>query len=121
MKNQNDLIFSIVAIVVFLIVFFVCMGTRPEPVTPTPPENVNLSQPTLPQGVTPVMANALPGGSAAGGGAAGGGGRASGSGPISTRGGGGGGMSPAFSRPPDPSAGGSNNLPIPGMSAGGGK
>jgi hypothetical protein len=68
MKNQNDLIFSIVAIVVFLIAFFVCYGTKPEPVRPAPPAAVNLADPVLPSGVTPVMANELPGGGSSGGG-----------------------------------------------------
>lgn len=63
MKNQNDLIFSIVGIVVLLIVVGVCFGTKPVPQVPTPPAAVNLSDPQLPQGVTPVMATSLPGGS----------------------------------------------------------
>jgi hypothetical protein len=67
MKNQNDLIFSIVAIVVFLIAFFVCYGTKPEPVKPASPAPVVLAEPALPTGVTPVLANELPGGGSGGG------------------------------------------------------
>ena len=72
MKNQNDLIFSIVAVVVFLIVFCVCFFTKPQVGAPPAPEQVNLSDPALPSNVVPVMANALPGGGS--GGAGGGGG-----------------------------------------------
>src|SRR4051812_44062406 len=71
MKNQNDLIVSISIIVVFLIVFFVCMGTRPQPIQPAPPAQVELSEPAYPTGTTPVMANALPGGGTSGGGGGG--------------------------------------------------
>lgn len=74
MKNQNDLIFSIVAVVVFLIVFFVCMGTRANPVAPPAPEQVNTNTPSLPTNVQPVMANALPGASSNNGSGGGGGG-----------------------------------------------
>lgn len=73
MKNQNDLIISIVAIVLALIIAGVCFGTKREPVVIAAPEKVNLAPPVLPQGDV-VMANALPGGgSGAGGGFAGGG------------------------------------------------
>lgn len=68
MKNQNDLIISIVAIVLALIIAGVCFGTKREPATIAAPEKVNLAPPVLPQGDV-VMTNALPGGgSAAGGG-----------------------------------------------------
>lgn len=60
MKNQNDLIFSIVAIVILLIVVGVAWGTKTDPVQPTPPAAVNLAKPALPTGVVPVMADALP-------------------------------------------------------------
>jgi hypothetical protein len=70
MKNQNDLIISIVAIVLALIIAGVCFGTKREPVAPPAPEKVNLTPAQLPQGDL-VWANALPGGSG-GGGAAGG-------------------------------------------------
>lgn len=62
MKNQNDLIFSIVAIVIMLIVIGVAWGTKTDPVQPTPPQAVNTAKPQLPGGVEPVMANALPNG-----------------------------------------------------------
>ena len=62
MKNQNDLIISIVAIVLALIIAGVCFGTKREPVAPPAPEQVNLAAPTLPQGDV-VMANSLPGAS----------------------------------------------------------
>lgn len=67
MKNQNDLIISIVAIVLALIIAGVCFGTKREPVAPAAPEKVNLAPATLPQGDV-VMASSLPGaGSASGG------------------------------------------------------
>jgi len=66
MKNQNDLIISIVAIVLALIIAGVCFGTKREPTKPADPEKVNLAAPTLPQGDV-VMANSLSGGGAAGG------------------------------------------------------
>lgn len=74
MKNQNDLIISIVAIVLALIIAGVCFGTKREPIAPAAPEKVNLAPPSLPQGDV-VMANSLSGG---GGGGAAGGGRATG-------------------------------------------
>lgn len=64
MKNQNDLIVSICAIVVLLIAFFATFFTRPEPIRPAPPEIVNLAAPVLPSNVKPVMANSLSGSSA---------------------------------------------------------
>lgn len=74
MKNQNDLIISIVAIVLALIIAGVCFGTKREPATIAAPEKVVLTPPVLPQGDV-VMTNALPGGgSTSGGGAVGGGG-----------------------------------------------
>jgi len=72
MKNQNDLIISIVAVVLALIIAGVCFGTKREPATIPAPEKVVLTAPTLPAGDV-VMVNALPSGSSsgAGGGAAG--------------------------------------------------
>lgn len=63
MKNQNDLIALIIVIVLFLIVGGVAFGTKKDPVQPTPPEQVKLTAPQYPTGVTPVMADALPTGS----------------------------------------------------------
>lgn len=65
MKNQNDLIISIVAIVLALIIAGVCFGTKREPSTIATPEKVVLTPPVLPQGDV-VMASALPGGSGSG-------------------------------------------------------
>lgn len=70
MKNQNDLIISIVAIVLALIIAGVCFGTKREPSTIAAPEKVVLTPPVLPQGDV-VMASALPGGSGSGSGAPG--------------------------------------------------
>src|SRR5690242_1007845 len=60
MKNQNDMIFSIVAVVVALIVLGICWGTKRDPQAPPAPEKVNLTNPSLPQGDV-IMADALPG------------------------------------------------------------
>ncbi len=79
MKNQNDLIISIVAIVLALIIAGVCFGTKREPVAQPAPEVVILTPPALPQGDV-VMANALPSASNQGGGASGAGPSAAGAG-----------------------------------------
>lgn len=88
MKNQNDLIISIVAIVLALIIAGVCFGTKREPAAPPAPEQVNLAAPTLPQGDV-IMANALPGASNSQGGAGGFGGPGGGPMAAGTAGGGG--------------------------------
>lgn len=62
MKNQNDLIISIVAIVLALIIAGVCLGTKREPATIPAPETVNLTPAALPAGDV-IMANSLPSGS----------------------------------------------------------
>jgi hypothetical protein len=106
MKNQNDLIISIVAIVLALIIAGVCFGTKREPVAPPAPEKVNLTPAKLPQGDV-VWANALPGGGGGGAGGPagfGGGGRG---GAMGAPGVGGGGRGP-----------GAAAAPGPGMSAG---
>ncbi|MCC7230776.1 MAG: hypothetical protein IT203_10315 [Fimbriimonadaceae bacterium] len=72
MKNQNDLIISIVAIVLALIIAGVCFGTKREPIAPPAPETVNLAPATLPQGDV-VMASSLPGAGSTGSGSQGGG------------------------------------------------
>jgi hypothetical protein len=74
MKNQNDLIISIVAIVLALIIAGVCFGTRREPSAPAAPEPVNLAPAALPQGDV-VWATGLPSGGGSGGGGVAGGGR----------------------------------------------
>jgi hypothetical protein len=73
MKNQNDMIWSIVAIVLTLIIAGVCFGTKREPVAPTPPTPVNVATPQYPTS-TVVMDNKLGGtdNQAAGGGGGGG-------------------------------------------------
>lgn len=70
MKNQNDLIISIVAIVLALIIAGVCFGTKREPIAPAAPETVNLAPATLPQGDV-VMASSLPGAGSTGAGSQG--------------------------------------------------
>ncbi|HVT10842.1 MAG TPA: hypothetical protein VHE55_01135 [Fimbriimonadaceae bacterium] len=87
MKNQNDLIVLIVALVVVIGAFCGTFFTMPQVPKPTPPEPVNTSTPQAPTGVEPVMASSLAGGgSGAGGGSApmgigGGGGASAGAGP----------------------------------------
>ena len=96
MKNQNDLIVSIVAFILMAIIIGVAWGTKKDPVQPTPPQAVNLAQPQLPTAVVPVMSNSLPnGGSNSSGGGPG-------AGPVGPAvGGGGGAMAPQL-----PAAGG---------------
>lgn len=64
MKSQNDLIISIVSIVLMLIIAGVCFGTKRQPVPPAAPTQVVISKPTLPTGEYVKMGNALPGASA---------------------------------------------------------
>ncbi len=71
MKNQNDMIFSITAIVLALIFGAVFFFTKREPVKPSDPTPVPLSKPQFAPG-TVVMANSLPGASSTPGGAGGG-------------------------------------------------
>ncbi|MBN9500221.1 MAG: hypothetical protein BGO01_19600 [Armatimonadetes bacterium 55-13] len=68
MKNQNDIIISVVAIVLALIIMGVCIGTKREPLTMSPPEVVNLGELQTPNGDI-KWDNSLPG---AGGGNSGG-------------------------------------------------
>jgi hypothetical protein len=66
MKNQNDLIFSIVALVLGLIAAGVFYAMRPQPTPPAPPQTVNVQAAALPN-IQPVYANGLAGaGQAAG-------------------------------------------------------
>lgn len=67
MKSQNDMIFSIVAIVLALIFGAVFYFTKREPVKPADPEVVPLAKPQFSPG-TVVMANSLPGASSSPGG-----------------------------------------------------
>lgn len=59
MKNQNDLIISIVAIVLGLIGFSIGFFTKRQVTPPATPEVTNLAPPKL-QGAEVQMANALP-------------------------------------------------------------
>ena len=61
MKNQNDLIISIVAVVLMLIGVGVAMGTARQAVKPAAPEAVIVTPPALPKGSV-LSANSLPGG-----------------------------------------------------------
>src|ERR1700678_4007871 len=72
MKNQNDLIFSIVSIVLGLILVIVFWATAPQVTKPADPATVDVSTPKLPSGNV-SFANSLPGGSTGGNGGAGGG------------------------------------------------
>jgi len=91
MKNQNDLIFSLGAAFVLIVVACVCYFTRPQPTAPAAPDEVNLTRPVLPSNVQPIMANSLPSsGSNNGVGGGGGGPRGSMGGPSPAAGAGGG-------------------------------
>jgi hypothetical protein len=71
LKNQNDLIFSIVSVVLAAIIIAVFAFTKPEPKTAPSAEVVNTGELALP-GADVKWANALPGGNQqSGGGAAG--------------------------------------------------
>lgn len=73
MKNQNDLIFSIVFGVLGLVAAGIAFGTKPEPPTIPPPPTINVADAALPTTAV-VYGNALPGGTTAGGTAGGPGG-----------------------------------------------
>ena len=63
MKNQNDLIFSIVFGVLGLVAAGIAYGTKPEPPTIPPPPTINVADAPLPTTAV-VYGNALPGGTA---------------------------------------------------------
>ena len=65
MKNQNDLIFSIVFGVLGLVAAGIAYGTKPEPPTIPPPPTINVADAPLPTTAV-VYGNALPGGTANG-------------------------------------------------------
>jgi|GEM_PF-4033261 len=109
--KQNDLIFSIVAAVVALIVIGVCWGTKREPATIAAPETVNLGPLATPNAEV-VMANSLPSG---GGGGAAGGPRGPGAGP-----GGGGGFGPPGAAGGSGGRGGPGGFGPPGAAGGSG-
>lgn len=109
MKNQNDLIISIVAIVFGLIGVGIFYGTKPQAKTEPAPATVNTSAPQI-AGADVKMANALPGGGSGGGG-----------GTARFGGGGGpraGGMA-GGARPGTPPPGGGGPM-VAGMAGGGG-
>lgn len=98
MKNQSDLIVTVVAVLCMLIGVGVFFGTRKEAVKPAPPEAV-VQAPLQMPAANVVMASSLPGG---------GGGGASGFGPAGMPGGPGGGRmggGPSMGAPP-PKGGG---------------
>lgn len=94
MKNQNDMIVSIVAIVVALIALGVLYGTKPDPVLPEQSPPVDTTAPTL-GAVEVPMTNGVGSGGATGGGGAGAGGNNRGFAPAGLQGAGGGGAPPA--------------------------
>lgn len=99
MKNQSDLIVTVVAVLCMLIGVGVFFGTRKEAVKPAPPEAV-VQAPLQMPAANVVMASSLPGG--------GGGGGAPGFGPAGMPGGPGGGRmggGPSMGAPP-PKGGG---------------
>jgi hypothetical protein len=67
MKNQNDIIFSVVAFVVLGIVFLVSFFTKREPQLIPLPEPIDQKMPAMPASDV-VTADALPGGQNNGGG-----------------------------------------------------
>lgn len=60
MKSQTDLIVSIVAVLLALIMAGVFLGTNRDPQRPPPPEVVTVTPPAYPAGSV-VFANAIPG------------------------------------------------------------
>jgi len=88
MKNQNDLIFTIVAIIVAIGALAGTYFTKPDPETFAPPAKVVTTDPQYPAGSV-TYAPSLPG--------------------SGNQGGGGGGMT--ASTPPPPPSGGSNSAP----------
>ncbi|MBV6457990.1 MAG: hypothetical protein HONBIEJF_01111 [Fimbriimonadaceae bacterium] len=90
MKSQNDLIFTIVAIIIAIGALAGTYFTKPEPQTFSPPEQVVVSDPQYPAGSV-TYAPSLPG--------------------SGNQGGGGGGMT--ASTPPPPPSGGGNSAPGP--------
>ncbi len=93
---QTNMILSIVAPVVALIAFAIIYFTRPVPVPPAPPAQVNVAASALPANSV-VMSNALPNSGTASGGSASGG---PGGPPAAAGGRGGGGFVPGA--PPSP-------------------
>lgn len=73
MRNQNDLIFSIVAVVLAVIVSAVLYATKPDVPPPVAVTPIDTTPAALPQGDV-AMANSLPNAAQAQGGGGGGGG-----------------------------------------------
>lgn len=115
MKNQNDMIIAVVAIVLGLIGFAIAFFTQREVINPPAPEQVVTSEPVI-QGAEVRMANSLPaaagandpytGGSAGGGARTAGGGGQGGGVPTAAGTGGGGGGAVSNDRPMAAGAGG---------------
>lgn len=96
MKNQNDLIFSIVFGVLGLVAFGIAIATKPEVPSIAAPPTITTTDAALPATAV-VYGNALPNGGTAGGaggGFGGGKGGAGGFGPAGMSGSGGGGRGP---------------------------
>jgi hypothetical protein len=70
MKNQNDIIISVVALVLVGIVFLVAFFTKHDPVMAPAPEVIDTKMPPMPASDI-VQADALPGGQGSGGGGGG--------------------------------------------------
>lgn len=116
MKNQNDMIIAVVAIVLGLIGFAIAIFTQREVINPPAPEQVVTSEPVI-QGADVRMANSLPaaagandpytGGSSGSGGGAGAAGGVGGNVPTAAgAGAGGGGGAVSNDRPMAAGAGG---------------
>jgi len=90
LKNQNDLIISIVCGVLAIGAAITFYFTKREPVAPAPPESVPTARAQLQPGAV-VYADSLPGGSSSGPGGGGAAGFGGGAPPTSRSGGGGGG------------------------------
>lgn len=95
MKNQNDLIITIVTVVLALIAITAFYFTKPVVTQPPAPEKVITTKPQMPLGDV-QYANSLPGASNTGGGGPSGGGGGRRGGPSGVGGGGGGGMTPTL-------------------------
>jgi hypothetical protein len=65
MKNQNDLIFSIVSLVFGLVLFTIFIATQPSVTKPADPTPVDLTTPKAPEGAV-QFATSLPGASNSG-------------------------------------------------------
>ena len=94
MKNQNDLIVSIVAGVIGIGIFVALIFTQRTPVKPAPPTSVPTAEAQLQPGAV-TFANSLPGGSSQTGGPAAPAGGGGGGGGFRRKSGGAAGMAPS--------------------------